>query len=115
MFAHVPEVGKGSGHPTPKLADRWKSAVWLGKSDLTDTHWIRTDEGVVYARSARLAEHSSSLGNLSAVVDNTTETEVDDSGKFLLQPNLSLLHMQHQKYLKMRRRNPWRNQRKTNK
>ena len=32
----LPEVGEGSGNPAPKLADRWKSAVWLGKSDLTD-------------------------------------------------------------------------------
>ena len=51
--------GKGSGNPAPKLADRWKSAVWLGKSDFTDEHLVRTDEGVVYSRSIRrLAEHS---------------------------------------------------------
>ena len=33
--------------------------MWLGKSDLTDEHLVRSDEGVVYARSVRrLAEHS---------------------------------------------------------
>ena len=36
VLAHLPEVGKGSGNPAPKLADRWKSGVWLGKSDLSD-------------------------------------------------------------------------------
>ena len=43
VLAHLPEVGKGSGNPAPKLADRWKSAVWLGKRDLTDEHLVRTD------------------------------------------------------------------------
>ena len=47
VLAHLPEVGKGSGNPAPKLADRWKSSVWLGKSDLTDEHFVRTDDGVV--------------------------------------------------------------------
>ena len=43
VLAHLPEVGKGSGNPAPKLADRWKSDVWLGKSDLTDEHLVRTE------------------------------------------------------------------------
>ena len=61
VLAHLPEVGKGFGNPAPKLADRWKPAVWLGKSDLTDEHLVRTDEGVVCARSPRrLAERSCS-------------------------------------------------------
>ena len=51
VLAHLPEVGKGSGNQAPKLADRWKSGVWLGNSDLTDEHLVRTDDGVVYARS----------------------------------------------------------------
>ena len=56
-------------NPAPKLADRWKSGVWLGKSDLTDEHLVRTDDGVVYARSVRrLAENSWSEENLKAVV-----------------------------------------------
>ena len=59
VLARLPEVGKGSGNPAPKLADRWKSGVWLGKSDFTDEHLVRTNDGVVYARSVRrLAEHS---------------------------------------------------------
>ena len=70
VLAHLPEVGKGSGNPAPKLADRWKSGVWLGKSDLTDEHLERTDDGVVYARSVRrLAENSWSEENLKAVVE----------------------------------------------
>ena len=70
VLAHFPEVGKGSGNPAPKLADRWKSCVWLGKSDLTDEHLVRTDDGVVYARSVRrLAENSWSEENLKAVVE----------------------------------------------
>ena len=70
VLAHLPEVGKGSGNPAPKLADRWKSGVWLGKSDLADEHLVRTDDGVVYARSVRrLAENSWSEENLKAVVE----------------------------------------------
>ena len=69
VLAHLP-VGKGSGHPAPGLADRWKSGVWPGKSDLTDEHLVRTDDGVVYARSVRrLAENSWSEENLKAVVE----------------------------------------------
>ena len=70
VLAHLPEVGKGSGNPAPKLADRWKCGVWLGKSDLTDAHLVRTDDGVVYARSVRrLAENSWSEENLKAAVE----------------------------------------------
>ena len=81
VLAHLPEVGRGSGNPAPKLADRWKSAVWLGKSDLTDEHLVRTGEGVVYARSVRrLAEHSWSEKNLRAVVvtPQRTKTTIAD-------------------------------------
>ena len=31
VLAHLPEVGKGSGNPAPKLVDRWTSGVWLEK------------------------------------------------------------------------------------
>ena len=69
VLAHLPEVGNGSGNPAPKTY-RWKSAVWLGKSDLTDEHPVRTDEGVAYGRSVRrLADHSWSEENLRAVVE----------------------------------------------
>ena len=44
--------------------------MWLGKSDLTDEHLVRTDQGVVYARSVRrLAEHSWPEETLRAVVE----------------------------------------------
>ena len=70
VLAHLPDVGRGSGNPAPKLADRWKSAVWLGKSDLTDEHLVRTDDGVVYAQSVRrLAEHSWSEEDFRSVVE----------------------------------------------
>ena len=70
VLTHLPEVGKGSGNPAPKLADRWKSGVWLGKSGLTDEHLVRTDDGVVYARSVRrLAEKSWTEENLNAVTE----------------------------------------------
>ena len=45
-------------------------ACGLGKSDLTDEHFVRTDDGVVYARNVRrLAENSWSEENLKAVVE----------------------------------------------
>ena len=70
VLAHLPEVGKGSGNPAPKLADRWKAGVRLGTSDLTDEHLVRTDDGVVYARNVRrLAENSWSEGNLKSVIE----------------------------------------------
>ena len=70
VLAHLPEVGKAPGNPAPKLADRWKPGVWLGKSDLTDEHLVRTNDGVVYARSARrLAENSWSEESLKTVVE----------------------------------------------
>ena len=61
VLTHLPEVGKGSGNPAPNLADRWKSGVWLGKSDLTDEHLVRTDDGVVYARSVRRLQRTAGV------------------------------------------------------
>ena len=93
VLAHLPEVGKGSGNSAPKLADRWKSAVWLGKSDLTDVHLVRTDEGFVDARSVRrLAEHSWSEVNLRAVVEtpqqpkSTTTVNIPLAAELLAAP-----------------------------
>ena len=94
ILAHLPEVGKVSGNPAPKLADRWKSGVWLGKSDLTDEHLVQTDDGVVSARSVRrLAENSWSGNNLKAVIETpqkprsmTTDAAAE----------------RHQKYMNMR-------------
>ena len=48
QFLHIFQRSeKGFGNPAPKLADRWKPSVWLGKSDLTDEHLVRTDDGVM--------------------------------------------------------------------
>ena len=83
VLAHLPEVGKGSGNPAPKLADRWKSSVWLGKSDLTDEHFVRTADGVLYARSVRrLAENSWLEENLKKVIEtpqNLRSMTTDDA------------------------------------
>ena len=44
--------------------------MWLGKSDLTDEHLVRTNDGVAYARSVRrLAENSWSEENLKGLVE----------------------------------------------
>ena len=80
VLAHLPEVGKGSGNPAPKLADRWESGVWLGKSDLTDEHLVRTDDGVVYARSVRrLAREQLVRREPHESRRGPTEAEVDDN------------------------------------
>ena len=92
VLAHLPKVGKGSGDPAPKLADRWKSAVWLGKSDLTDEHLVRTDDGVVYARSVRrLAEHSWSEENHRSNVETPQmprSTATDDTADLRAVPEV---------------------------
>ena len=81
VLAYLPEVGKGSGNRAPMLADRWTTAVWLGKSDLTDEHLVRTDQGVVYARSVRrLAEHSWSEETLRAVVETPQRPKTTIAG-----------------------------------
>ena len=68
FYRGVERWEKDLGNPAPKLADKWKSAVWLGKSDLTDEHLVRTADGAVYARSVRrLADHSWSEENLRAI------------------------------------------------
>ena len=36
-----------------KLDDRWRTAIWLGKSDRSDEHIIRLENGAVLARSVR--------------------------------------------------------------
>ena len=79
VLAHLPEVGKGSGNPAPKLADTWKSGVCLGKSDLTGEHLVRTDDGVVYARSVRrLAREQLVRREPQGSRRDPTEAEVDD-------------------------------------
>ena len=62
---------------------RWKSGVWLEKSDLTDEHLVRTDDGVAYARSVRrLAKHIWSEENLRSVTETPQKprsTTTDDA------------------------------------
>ena len=36
-----------------KLDDRWRTAIWLGKSDRSDEHIVGLETGAVLARSAR--------------------------------------------------------------
>ena len=94
VLAHLPEVGKGSGNPAQKLADRWKPGVWLGKSDLTDEHLVRTDDGVVYARSVRrLAENM--LVSREPQVSHRVPTETEVGG----QPMMQQIPEQYQKYM----------------
>ena len=80
VLAHLPEVGKGSGNPAPKLADRLKSGVWLGKSDLTDEHLVRTDDGVVYARKCTTIRREQLVRREpQGSHRDPTEAEVDDN------------------------------------
>ena len=56
--------------------------MWLGKSDLTDEHLVRTDDGVENARSVRrLAEQSWSEENLKSVIETAQKprTTTDDA------------------------------------
>ena len=81
--------------------------MWLGKSELTDEHLVRTDGGVVYARSVRrLAEHSWSEVNLRAVVETPQKPKSTTVDIPPAADPLAPLLLKHQKCLKMRRRNP---------
>ena len=97
LLSHIfQKLERDLENPAPKVAHRWKSAVWLGKSDLTDDHLVRTDDGVVYARSVQpLAEHSWSEENLRSVVETPQKprsTATDDSADPI---------EQYQKYVNM--------------
>ena len=59
LATHLPEVGKGSGNPAPKLVNRW-------------------DDGVAFARCVRrVNEERWSEDELNAVAE-TTEAEDDN-------------------------------------
>ena len=66
---------------------------WLGNSDLTHEHLVRTDERVVCARSVRrIAEHSWSEENLRAIVETpqrlkTTIAEIPPAAEPLALPH----------------------------
>ena len=79
VLAHLPEVGKGSVNPAPKLADRWKSGVWLGKSDLTDEHLVRTGDGVVCAKCTTTRIEKLVRREPRGIHRDPTEAEVDDN------------------------------------
>ena len=80
VLAHLPEVGKGSVNPAPKLAKRWESAVWRGKSDLTDEHLARTNDGVVYARSVATTCRTQLVRRESQIsCRDPTESEINDN------------------------------------
>ena len=77
---HRYEVGKVSGNSIPKLVERCKPAVWLGKkSDLTDEHLVRTEDGIVCTRSVRRVKATTLVGREPpSNRQNTTGTEVND-------------------------------------
>ena len=78
-FLHRYEVGKVSGNSIPKLVERCKPAVWLGKSDPTDEHLVRTEDGIVCTRSGRRVNGTTLVGREPpSNRQNTTETEVND-------------------------------------
>ena len=59
VLAHLPEVGKDLEIQHQNWQTDGHLACGWGKSDLTDEHLVRTDDGVMYARSVRrLAENS---------------------------------------------------------
>ena len=93
VFAHLPEAGKGSGNPAPKLADTWKSAVWRGKSDLTDelTKELYTREAPSTAGQKKTSGHLSKHHTSRRRQQRTSH----------LQLNLLLFLMHHKKYPKM--------------
>ena len=106
VLAHLPEVGKGSGNPAPKLADR---CGWARATSQTSIGSEPTKELVEKSRSVRrLAEHSWSEENLRANVEAPQKRHWTSR----LQLTLLLLHLQRQDCMKMRRVNPQRSQRK---
>ena len=66
VLAHLPEVRKGIWKFRTKAGrDGWKSAVWLGKSDLTDEH-----EHLVRAQLVRIEPSISRRDSKEAKVDS---------------------------------------------
>ena len=53
VLADLLEVGQELGNPAPTLADRWKPAVWLRRSDITPEHLVTANDGTVQARCVR--------------------------------------------------------------
>ena len=87
VLAHLPEVGKGSGNPAPKLGQ-----MEIRRAAGQERPHGPTDEGVVCARSVRrLACHSWSEENLRAVVETpqkskTTTADIPPAAEPLAPP-----------------------------
>ena len=77
--------------------DRWKSAVRLGKSDLTDQLTKELYAREAYDDSPATAGQKKTFEQLSKHHRSRRRRQRTS----LLQPNLSLLLLEHQKYLKM--------------
>ena len=90
VLAHLPGVRKGPGNPASKLDDRWKSAVWLGQSDLTDEYLV-TNRRRSCVRAKRTTTRRSQLvrSKTSGSCRHTTETEVDDCGHLVAAKSLA--------------------------
>ena len=113
VLAHLPEVGKGSGNPAPMLADRWKSAVWLGKSGPPTSICSEPMKGLC-AREA--CDDSPRTAGQKQTFEQSSTHHRNQSRRHwtsLLQLTLLLVLLQYLKCMKMRRRNPQGSQRKT--
>ena len=96
--AHLPEFGKGSGNPAPKLADRWKSGVWLAKRDLTYEHLVRTDDEL-YMREV-YDDSQSTVGQKRTSSQSSRPHRSRGRRKLMMQ----LIPEQYQKYMNTRTR-----------
>ena len=86
------------------MADRWKSGVWLGKSDLTDEHFVRTDDGVEYARSVRrFAEHNDSQST-TGQKRTSSQSPRPHRSRGRQQPMVQQIPEQFQKHMNTRNR-----------
>ena len=79
VLAHLPGVGKGSGNPAPKLADKWTSA-WLARATSQTSIWSEQMRELcsreAYDESPSTAGQRKTFEQLS----QHTETKVDDVG-----------------------------------
>ena len=79
ILVHLPKGGTGSRNPARKLADRWKSAVWLGKSDLTDERTL--SEQTMESHRREMYDDSQSTVRRESQVSHRdpAEAEVDSN------------------------------------
>ena len=62
-----------------KLANKWKSCVWLGKSDLTDEHLVRTNNGILHAKCTKICREQLVRKKPQSSRRDYTEAKVDDN------------------------------------